>query len=432
MIKLSNSQNIDYISKNKFNRNIVDESDLSKKAQEIKIIEFVKIIWNQSCPIIELKQLKNGYYLGYTNDKLFIFDNKFNFLFEIKELDDTIFYISELISDNPDKKINLGVITIKNFFIIKINLDNSFYEIENYDYNGIFFLQISQTSFIFGEGDCFYFYNDIFDKICQQYSSLIYRRTVPCGLFLNESKNIGIFTSNEILPNGDAFVRFYDRINKEIYKEFPGSFTLSCNGITLIESENKNNKKILLSACKKYKKYQKNGILICISSFNKFDDKIFSKFHDTENFEVYCFCQILLNKDPKNWNKSDYFFVSGFNNDTRQGLIKLYKAYFNEKEEENKIEFVVDIIIEKQYKNIIQIFRKKSKEELLKTKIFSDKENNEYTLIQINQNFNGFKGPVTSIIQSNITGNILVSCFDGNIYLFTPPNLDYYICNEID
>ena len=69
---------------------------------------------------------------------------------------------------------------------------------------------------------------------------------------------------------------------------------------------------------------------------------------------------------------------------------------------------------------------------MLKTKIFSDKENNEYTLIQINQNFNGFKGPVTSIIQSNITGNILVSCFDGNIYLFTPPNLDYYICNEID
>ena len=54
------------------------------------------------------------------------------------------------------------------------------------------------------------------------------------------------------------------------------------------------------------------------------------------------------------------------------------------------------------------------------------------TPIQINQNFNGFKGPVTSIIQSNITGNILVSCFDGNIYLFTPPNLDYYICNEID
>jgi hypothetical protein len=149
MIKLSNSQNIDYISKNKFNRNIVDESDLLKKSQEIKIIEYVKIIWNQSCPIIELKQLKNGYYLGYTNDKLFIFDNKFNFLFEIKELDDTIFYISELISDNPDKKINLGVITIKNFFIIKINLDNSFYEIENYDYNGIFFLQISQTSFIF-------------------------------------------------------------------------------------------------------------------------------------------------------------------------------------------------------------------------------------------------------------------------------------------
>ena len=44
--------------------------------------------------------------------------------------------------------------------------------------------------------------------------------------------------------------------------------------------------------------------------------------------------------------------------------------------------------------------------------------------------FKGFNGPVTSIIQSNTTGNILVTCNDGKVYLLTPPNLDYYLSNN--
>ena len=35
--------------------------------------------------------------------------------------------------------------------------------------------------------------------------------------------------------------------------------------------------------------------------------------------------------------------------------------------------------------------------------------------------------PINCIIQSKISGNILVTSYSGNIYLFTKPNIDYYL-----
>ena len=35
--------------------------------------------------------------------------------------------------------------------------------------------------------------------------------------------------------------------------------------------------------------------------------------------------------------------------------------------------------------------------------------------------------PITCITQSNISGNILITCWDGNIYLFKPPNIDFFL-----
>ena len=46
-----------------------------------------------------------------------------------------------------------------------------------------------------------------------------------------------------------------------------------------------------------------------------------------------------------------------------------------------------------------------------------------------NNYFISFDGPVTSILQSSTTGNILATCLDGKIYLLTPPNIDYYLNN---
>ena len=40
---------------------------------------------------------------------------------------------------------------------------------------------------------------------------------------------------------------------------------------------------------------------------------------------------------------------------------------------------------------------------------------------------NKFKGPISCIIQSNIDGKILISCWDGNIYLLDKPNIEDYL-----
>jgi hypothetical protein len=46
---------------------------------------------------------------------------------------------------------------------------------------------------------------------------------------------------------------------------------------------------------------------------------------------------------------------------------------------------------------------------------------------EINDNFNGFENSISCITQSNITGNIIVTCWDGNTYLLNPPNIDFYL-----
>ena len=162
------------------------------------------------------------------------------------------------------------------------------------------------------------------------------------------------------------------------------------NGLILLDIE-KENKKIILSACKKYIPDQENGILL-IKPDIKENEKIWTKFISTENFEVNCFCQINIIGKKKNI-KTNYFFVGGFDTQKRQGLIKLYRVVFN-KEKDMNIEFLEDII-------------------------FDDDKVLE-----------GFEGTINCIIQSKSNGKILVSCWDTKIYAFSKPNIDYYLDEE--
>ena len=43
------------------------------------------------------------------------------------------------------------------------------------------------------------------------------------------------------------------------------------------------------------------------------------------------------------------------------------------------------------------------------------------------ENFEDFEGAISCMIQSSITGNILVTCENGNVYLFSQPNIEYYL-----
>jgi hypothetical protein len=77
-------------------------------------------------------------------------------------------------------------------------------------------------------------------------------------------------------------------------------------------------------------------------------------------------------------------------------LIKLYKVIYSKETFETRIQYIQDINID----------------------------------IIDNKTYEYFDGPISCIFQSKITGNILVSCYNGKIYLFTPPNIDYYISND--
>ena len=211
--------------------------------------------------------------------------------------------------------------------------------------------------------------------------------------------NMIALVSNSIYPEGQDILNFLNLKKKKLYQnEVKGySFILSPNGLELI-SESIKSDKYLLCACKKYSNSQKNGILLvnCQIAPNTTAEK--EKFIDTDNFEVHCFCPILNvidNKDSEEAQieQTNFLLVGGFDNDLREGVIRLYKIYYGDKASITDIEYLQDIP-------------------------FKEKEN-----------IDEFNGPVNCLIQSKKTGNILASCYNGNIYLLTPPNINYYLKN---
>jgi hypothetical protein len=233
--------------------------------------------------------------------------------------------------------------------------------------------------------------------------------TFRAGIKLSE--NIVALTSNSVIPEGKDKLIFYN-VKKGNYIEGVNnySFVMNENGMALINKKNPDNKetKILLCACKKYIKGQKNGILLVNPQLGD-NKQINTPFYDTGDFEVYCICPIFNvvnnNKDydvenvDENYKKNieitetDFFLVGCYQPQKREGVIQLYKIIFSEKAEDTKIKFLQNI----------EIYNKQK------------------------ENFEGFGEQIKSIIQSKITGNILITCANGNVYLFTKPNLDYYI-----
>ena len=281
---------------------------------------------------------------------------------------------------------------------IKIN-----YVLEVLKDNKYFFYYCCENKILFSE--------NIFDKIIQYNKKDISDGILfKSAVILNDK--ILVFKSNKIVSNGKNILFFYNYISNTIIKKNNNieninkknySFIYFTNGLTImpvnrIRKDNKNvgNNKILLCACKKYFKNQKNGILLINNENNNFN----YIFYDTLNFEVYCFCPILIINFTNILNNCDniikdtnYFFVGGFDTNKKRGIIKLYKVNYGIKYDEYRIEYIQDIII---------------------------KENN----------FKGFKGPISCITQSNKDGKILISCLDGNVYLFDKPNIDYYLSYE--
>jgi len=225
--------------------------------------------------------------------------------------------------------------------------------------------------------------------------------------------NFALLKSNKICSMGNDNIFIYNLVShKRVYNELDEySFVYSQNGLTIlnidIKNEKNNNiitKKILLCACKKYIENQKNGILLITNieenNFQNIKDiDIKTNFFDTRDFEVYCFCPILILETSKilkvNNTKTNYFLVGGFEKTKNKGIIKLFKVIYSYEKSESRIKFIQDIeIISQNYSN-----------------------KNKFII----------KKPISCINQSSSGENFLVTCWDGNVYLLSNLNIETYL-----
>ena len=359
-----------------------------------KILKFISIIGTHKNSAEFIKELNNNFFISSgTDNKIIIYNSRYIQLKTIKFLD-WIYYISE--TNNKQKDI-IEFIACSNKMtsLIRFYYNNNRFCIDKINKEYSFCLELEENNFLVCNKNGIFLKIGFLSSIIEEKEELkIYNKRFKAGIKLN--KICFVLTSNSIFPGGEDKLIVYNIITKKIFYEIEGySFNFSSNNLSLIS---KNENKILFCPCKKYTKNQKNGILLVKFQFEK-ENKIEKIFYDTGSFEVYCFCQIYT-KDKLNNSifeenilkyETDYILVGGFETFKFKGNIKLYKIINNENFIETKIEYIQDIEI----------------------------DNNDI--------FKGFNGPITSIIQSKRDCHILISCFDGNIYLFNPPNIDYFL-----
>jgi len=403
-------------------------SPYERKASEFTIIEYIKTLGKTSHSADFIKELSNGYFIIGSQNTLIIYDNQF---LEKPSLTtkckDWVYSVCERVLINKEKSSennNLEIICCMNGSIGLLNLSETKSDLTVIEtqqkqstkkkskkdktkntYNICF--EMRENNYIMAGLRGVFYYLQFFRSQSEIEQVNVTEESFKSGIKLNE--NIVALTSNSVIPEGNDKLIFYNVNKKNLIEGLKGySFIMSEHGLALMQKkilENKENK-ILLCACKKYIQDQKNGILLVNSQLA--DNKEIKKpFYDTGNFEVYCLCPIMEvinnneNYDVETVNESykknieiidtEFFLVGGYDGEKREGVIKLYKIIFTNKVEDTKIKFLQNI------------------------EIFD------------NGKFDGIGVQIKSIIQSKITGNILATCADGKILLFTKPNLDFYI-----
>ena len=372
------------------------------------IIEYAKIIGihQDKKTVVTAEfiiELSNHYYMsGGTDNKLKLYDKEFN------EKKDVLIDIKEWTYNICEKKYNEGdknkkgnlieIITCSNkeIIVISLNFKNGHLEAQSQKYElpsmtCVNCVQINYNNYvIIGLYNAYYF-TDLFDSEKSTHMAIINKVTYRDAIKIND--DIIAMTSNKVGIEGEDNLILYNisSKSKKKYSERGGktySFTYKTNCLAIMGRDEK--EKILLCGCKKYFPEQENGILL-FNPILEFENKRKDNFYNTENFEVYCFCPIF--DEDKNNNKyeekTDYFLVGGFDNDKEEGVIKIFKLLYDKTD----IEFIQDI-------------------EFLK-----------------NKEFDGFKGPISSLIQSKLRGNILATCYDGKVHLLSKVDLGLLIKN---
>jgi hypothetical protein len=397
--------------------------NLENKKNEINYNEIIKIEeiqkikcdhYNNSDCANYIKEISNGFLvINGENDTFHFYDKnckkrgeiyltkykdyneyKISYLQKSKQEIYGIFETNEsIISQNNIK--NLMICSIEGLKYISIKYtENSIYKFINnwfqqeitYESCSVFF-ETKNNIYIIG-GSCGIYHLNHLGKIIKHVPGIF-----KGGIKIND--NLVGFTYNSIKSDEPKLI-FYNIESESICKEIKNySFIISTNGLALMPREEIDSRnKVLLCACKKYNNNDKNGILLVELNLQ------YEKFYDTGDYEVYCFCPILIVKNETNFVNdidniidTDYFFVGGFDKNKRKGIIKLYKIIFNDYSN-TEIEFIQDIIFD-------------------------------------NQNID-LEKPITCIIQSKFTGKIFITSNDGNVYLFSYPNISFYLDEDTD
>ena len=342
---------------------------------------------------------------GGGDENLLIYNQEYNNIMSINNKD-WISNISEIKDEtmlgNNQKQCELIALSKQQIHLIQINAEEMETRVikDNIPqlYSPNVCLNVHYGYTLFGTDNGIYFASDIFSKIISPKIINIEPGVYRGGIVIDDK--IVAFTSNQFLKRGKDIISFFNIYSKKIINNIKGySFVTSRNGLSLMTVlENSSKKKVLLCACKKYNPNQKNGILL-IDTDIKFKKKINRNFYNTRNYEVYCFCPIKMKikghqsifNETKNFIDTNYFLVGGYEKKKGKGILKLYKLNMNENDENINIEFIQDVQ-----------FKKGGK-------------------------FMGFNGPISCITQSKRNGKIIISCWDGNVYLFSYPKIETFI-----
>jgi hypothetical protein len=424
--------------------------DIYKIPDKKKVIEFVKIIGSHEekrniCSSEYIKELRNGFFVSAgTDSKLIVYNRDFSIHEEIITIKEWTYSICERIISKKKGLVQFIGCSNKELFLTEIDSQDEKcikaqkYELPETTSNNC--VEMRGNDYVIVGLNGGHFYTNLFEQGKHKVQNHVITDKTFKGV-IKIGKDLAVMTSNSVSVNGEDSLIVYDCsgitkdtkeekkiINndgkkkddkiKEIYKN-KYSFILNNVGLALInfkENKNKNvniinaqkeneneyfKDKILLCACKKYLSHQKNGILLVNiqNILGKDYKKVKHPFYDTGEFEVYCFCPLTIEEKKFTINKSkseiqtEFFLVGGFDNGKCEGKIKLYKMLYNDDPTKVRIEYLQDIEFKK------------------------DRE----------KKFLGFNGAISSIIQSEKYLNILATCYDGNDYLLSPPNLEYYL-----
>ena len=378
---LLNNKSGDKNNKNISGDNKVDKEQndyMDKDEINYQLIKYEKMIYKhlQSCKFF--LHFKNGFSLSIGDDQYIkIYKPDFEIHKTIKNIDDTLYHVSEIYHDN-ENYVELIACYSANIYLIKIDFRKEFnFDFKKYEIPGakiLFCNKISNNYVLVGINTVMNVEELFNDLIEQKKMSKLSNYSFISGCSID---NYFATVSNRLIPGGNDELSIFNlstnRLEFQISDYTP---TISENPLYILKLKGKN--KLLLCACKKYNSnsdYERNGILyLDASSIQKeeFGEPNYS-FYDTNNFEPYCFCQIWFE------NKI-FFFAGGYGKDIRLGSVKLFTV-----------------------------------------------ENNELKYLQDIEDLDKLEMPVNSITQCKDSGKIVITTTDGAIHLFSEPNIKLYL-----